>query len=119
MLQSAQATTNSAARILPNDPSDGSLPPPNGVAAMDEDDDMGMPGPSSSSRSAAAGQGRVGSRPQTASDSGRGSQNRQATLGEAFGRSGHATQVSPTFLAAFDSMWLSSVGCHVCGAMQV
>lgn len=99
LLQSAQATTNSAARILPNDPSDGSLPPPNGVAAMDEDDDMGMPGPSSSSRAAPAAQGRTGSRPQTASESGRGSQNRQATLGEAFGRSGRSTQqVRPTAL---------------------
>lgn len=98
LLQSAQATTNSAARILPNDPSDGSLPPP-GVAAMDEDDDMGMPGPSSSSRAAPAAQGRTGSRPQTASESGRGSQNRQATLGEAFGRSGRSTQqVRPTAL---------------------
>lgn len=99
MLQSAQATTNSAARILPSDPSDGSLPPPNGVAAMDEEDDMGMPGPSSSSRPAPAAQGRAGSRPHTASESGRGSQNRQATLGEAFGRSGRSTQqVRPTAL---------------------
>ena len=72
---------------------------------MDEDDDMGMPGPSSSSRPAATGQGRAGSQPQTAFDSGRGGQNRQATLGEAFGRSGRSTQqVSLTCLAAFDCM---------------
>lgn len=92
ILQSARATTNSASRILPNDPSDGSLPAPNGVAAMDEDDDLGMHGPSSSSRPASAGQRGAGSRPPTASGSGRGSQNRQATLGETFGRSGRGTQ---------------------------
>ena len=88
VLQSAQATTASAARILPSGPSDASLPQPNGTAAMDEDDDMGVPGPSSS-RPASAGQGRAGSRPPTAPESVRG---RQATLGEAFGRSGRSTQ---------------------------
>lgn len=86
--QSAQATTASAARILPSGPSDPSLPRPNGAAAMDEDNDMGVPGPSSS-RPASAGQGRTGSRPPTAPESARG---RQATLGEAFGRSGRSTQ---------------------------
>ncbi|KAL3143519.1 hypothetical protein ABBQ38_002323 [Trebouxia sp. C0009 RCD-2024] len=94
--KAAQATTNSAARILPNDPTEGSLPAPSGVAVMDEDDDMGMPGPPSSSRAASTGHGRAGSRPHTASDSGRGSQNRQATLGEAFGRSGRSTQQGET-----------------------
>ena len=88
VLQSAQATTASAARILPSGPSDPSLPQPNGTAAMDEDDDMGVPGPSSS-RPASAGQGRAGSRPPTAPESAR---RRQATLGEAFGRSGRSTQ---------------------------
>ncbi|DBA79384.1 TPA: hypothetical protein ACH3X2_000030 [Trebouxia sp. C0005] len=86
--QSAQATTASAARILPSGPSDASLPQPNGIAAMDEDDDMSVPRPSSS-RPASAGQGRASSRPPTAPESARG---RQATLGEAFGRSGRSTQ---------------------------
>lgn len=88
MLQSAQATTASAARILPSTPSDASLPQPNGIAAMDADDDMGAPGPSSS-RPTSAAHGRAGSRAPTAPDSARG---RQATLGEAFGRSGRSTQ---------------------------
>lgn len=99
MLQSAQATTASAARILPSGPSDPSLPRPNGAAAMDEDNDMGVPGPSSS-RPASAGQGRTGSRPPTAPELARG---RQATLGEAFGRSGRSTQQVQFFLMALNS----------------
>ena len=100
MLQSAQATTASAARILPSGPSDASLPQPNGIAAMDEDDDMSVPRPSSS-RPASAGQGRASSRPPTAPESARG---RQATLGEAFGRSGRSTQQVQFFLKVFQQL---------------
>lgn len=45
-MQAAKATTSSAARILPTNPTDSSLPPPTGAAPMDEDDDMNEPGAS-------------------------------------------------------------------------
>ena len=71
VLQSAQAATASAARILPGTPADPGLPQPNGVSAMEEDD---LAGPSAS-RPASAGQGRSTSRPPTGpSTSGRGTQ---------------------------------------------
>ena len=43
-MQAARATTSSAARILPTNPTDGSLPAPNGSVPMNEDDDMNLAG---------------------------------------------------------------------------
>ena len=87
---------------------------------MDEDDDMGMPGPSSSSKPAAAGQGRAGSGRQTAPVSGRAGQNRQATLGETFGRSARSTQqVSPTRLASFDIKYCPCVDRIICWVVRI
>lgn len=44
LMKAAKATTSSAARILPSNPADASLPAPTGAASVDQDDDMNLAG---------------------------------------------------------------------------